>query len=301
MNGLTGKVAGVNVVAGNSGASGSSRVTIRGNTSITGNNQPLYIINGMPMDNSQLGQPNSRTPDWGDNASSLNADDIEEMTVLKGATAAALYGSRAKNGAIIITTKSGRGSKGLGVELNTNNTWENPLFLWDIQNQYGQGYGGVRPVDGEDAAKHSQNHWGERYDGKPTYQYDGVQRPYSYVKDQVLRDFYRTGFTSANNVSFTGGGDNGSFRLGISDMRNQGIVPNNKMRRNNISFGFNQNVTKKMTISANVDYVNENVDNRLILDTGQGSATNTILYVNSNMPTSALTGMPPTRTFHLTV
>jgi len=288
MNGLTGKVAGVNVVAGNSGASGSSRVTIRGNTSITGNNQPLYIINGMPMDNSQLGQPNSRTPDWGDNASSLNADDIEEMTVLKGATAAALYGSRAKNGAIIITTKSGRGSKGFGVEFNTNNTWEKPLFLWDIQNQYGQGYGGIRPVDGEDAAKHSQNHWGEKYDGQPTYQYDGVQRPYSYVKDQVLKDFYRNGFTSANNVSFTGGGDNGSFRLGVSDMRNQGIVPNNKMRRNNISFGFNQNVTKNVTINANVDYVNENVDNRLILDTGQGAPTNTILYVNSNMPTSAL-------------
>ncbi len=288
MNGLTGKVAGVNVVAGNSGASGSSRVTIRGNTSITGNNQPLYIINGMPMNNSQLGQPNGRTPDWGDNASSLNADDIEEMTVLKGATAAALYGSRAKNGAIIITTKSGRGSKGLGVEVNTNNTWEVPMFLWDIQNQYGQGYGGNRPVDGEDAAKHSQNHWGERYDGQPTYQYDGVQRPYSYVKDQVLKDFYRTGFTSANNVSFTGGNDNGSFRLGISDMRNQGIVPNNKMRRNNISFGFNQNVTKNLTISANIDYINENVDNRLILDTGQGAGTNTILYVNSNMPTSAL-------------
>lgn len=288
MNGLTGKVAGVNVVAGNSGASGSTRVTIRGNTSITGNNQPLYIINGMPMDNSQMGQPNSRTPDWGDNASSLNADDIEEMSVLKGATAAALYGSRAKNGAIIITTKSGRGSKGLGVEFNTNNTWEVPQFLWDIQNQYGQGYGGHRPIDGEDAAKHSQNHWGEKYDGAPTYQYDGVQRPYSYVKDQVLKDYYRNGFTSANNVSFTGGGDNGSFRLGISDMRNQGIVPNNKMRRNNISFGFNQTLAKNLTISANVDYINENVDNRLILDTGQGAGTNTILYVNSNMPTSAL-------------
>lgn len=288
MNGLVGKVAGVNVVAGNSGASGSSRVTIRGNTSITGNNQPLYIINGMPMDNSQFGQPNGRTPDWGDNVSSLNADDIEEMTVLKGATAAALYGSRAKNGAIIITTKSGRGSKGLGVEVNTNNTWEVPLFLWEIQDQYGQGYGGFRPVDGEDAAKHSQNHWGERYDGRMTYQYDGVQRPYSYVKDQVLKDFYRNGFTSSNNVSFTGGGDNGSFRLGISDMRNQGIVPNNSMRRNNISFGFNQTLGKNLTINANVDYVNEHVKNRLILDTGQGAATNTILYVNSNMPTSAL-------------
>lgn len=288
MNGLVGKVAGVNVVAGNSGASGSSRVTIRGNTSITQGNQPLYIINGVPMDNSQMGQANGISPDWGDNASSLNADDIEEMTVLKGATAAALYGSRAKNGAIIITTKSGRGSKGLGVEVNTNNTWDVPLFLWEIQDVYGQGYGGFRPVDAVDAGKHSQNHWGEKYDGAMTYQYDGQQRPYSYVKDQVLKDYYRTGFTSSNNVSFTGGGDNGSFRLGITDMRNQGIVPNNKMRRNNISLGLNQNITKKLTLNANVDYINENVDNRYILDTGQGSGPGTILYVNSNMPTSAL-------------
>lgn len=288
MNGLAGKVAGVNVVAGNSGAAGSSRVTIRGNTSITQGNQPLYIINGVPMDNSQMGQANGISPDWGDNASSLNADDIEEMTVLKGATAAALYGSRAKNGAIIITTKSGRGSKGLGVEVNTNNTWDVPLFLWDIQNVYGQGYGGIRPVDGLDAGKHSQNHWGEKYDGKMTYQYDGQQRPYSYVKDQVLKDYYRTGFTTSNNVSFTGGGDNGSFRLGITDMRNQGIVPNNKMRRNNISLGLNQNITKNLTLSANIDYINEDVDNRYILDSGQGSGPGTILYVNSNMPTSAL-------------
>lgn len=288
MNGLTGKVAGVNVVAGNSGPAGSSRVTIRGNTSITGNNQPLYIINGVPMDNSQLGQPNGTNPDWGDSASSLNADDIEEMTVLKGATAAALYGSRAKNGAIIITTKSGRGSKGLGVEINSNNTWEVPLFLWDLQNVYGQGYGGFRPIDGVDAGKHSQNHWGEKYDGAMTYQYDGVQRPYSYVKDQVLKDYYKTGFTSSNSVSFTGGGDNGSFRLGITDMRNQGIVPNNKMRRNNVSLGLNQNITKNLTLNANVDYINENVDNRYIFDTGQGSGPSTILYVNANMPTSAL-------------
>ncbi len=288
MNALTGKVAGVNVVPGANGASGSSRVTIRGNTSITGDNQPLYVINGMPMNHGQIGQPDGNKPDWGDGASSLNADDIEEISVLKGATAAALYGSRAKNGAIIITTKSGRGSRGLGVEVNSNNTWDAPMFLWEIQDQYGQGYGGARPVDPEDAGKHSQNHWGAKYDGALTYQYDGVQRPYSYVKDQVLKDYYRTGYTSSNNVSVTGGGDNGSFRLGVSDMRNQGIVPNNKMRRNNISFGFNQNITKKLTLSANVDYISENVDNRYVLASGQASGPGTILYVNSNMPTSAL-------------
>ncbi len=287
MNALTGKVAGVNVVAAGTGPAGSSRVTIRGNTSISGNNQPLYIINGMPMDNSQFGQAIGPQPDWGDNISSLNPDDIEELTVLKGATAAALYGSRAKNGAIVITTKSGRGSKGIGVEFNSNNTWEVPFYIWKLQDKYGQGYGGYRPQSQTDAANHSQNHWGEVYDNAPTVQYDGVSRPYTYVKKQVLDDFYSTGNTSTNNIAFTGGGDNGSFRVGFTNMRNTGIIPNAKMNRNNISLGINQKAAKNLNISANIDYVREDVDNRYLMG-GQGGASGVILWVNSNMPTSAL-------------
>lgn len=286
-NALTGMVAGVNVSGTGSGPGGSTRVTIRGNTSIAGDNQPLYIINGLPMDNTQFGTGGSERPDWGDNISSINSDDIDEITVLKGATAAALYGSRAKNGAIIITTKSGSKQKGIGIDFNSSAMVESPYYIWELQDEYGQGYGNQRPQSVQDAANHSQNHWGEPYDGVPTFQYDGVKRPYSYVKDQVLDDFYGNGHSLSNNVSFSGGGDNGTFRVGLSDYRNQGIISNSNMNRNNISLGINQNVTDKITIAAYADYITENVNNRYVLG-GKGGASSTILWLNSNMPTSAL-------------
>src|SRR5690554_1297449 len=286
-NSLTGLVAGVNVSGVGSGPGGSSRVTIRGNTSIAGDNQPLYIINGLPMDNTQFGIGEGENPDWGDNISSINPDDIQEITVLKGATAAALYGSRAKNGAIIITTKSGRSQKGLGIEFNSSLTTEVPYYLWELQDEYGQGYGNRRPASVQDAANHGQNHWGEPYDGVPTIQFDGVERPYSYVKDQVLDDFYSNGHSLHSNVSFSEGGDKGTFRVGLSDMRNQGIISNSNMNRNNISLGINQSVTDRITISAHADYITENVNNRYVIG-GRSNGAATILYVNSNMPTSSL-------------
>ena len=285
---LAGKVAGVNVSGSSAGPAGATRITIRGNTSIAKDNAPLFIINGIPMDNSKFGKSNGDNPDWGDNLSSINPDDIEDMTVLKGAAASALYGFRAKNGVIIITTKSGKGNKGVGIEFNTNNTWEIPFFLWEIQKEYGQGYNGVKPSGVGIAAAHGQNHWGAKYDGSMVVQLDGVERPYSYVKDQVLKDFYGVGHTSSNNVAFTGGGDKGNFRLSVTDMRNQGIVPNAKMRRDNISLSINQNATKNISISGNVDYINENVDNRYVLESNNANSVGTILFVNSNMPTSAL-------------
>jgi TonB-linked SusC/RagA family outer membrane protein len=287
-NALVGKVAGVNVTGVGTGPGGSSRVTIRGNTSISGDNQPLYIINGLPMDNTQFGSPRGANPDWGDNISSINPDDIEEITVLKGATAAALYGSRAKNGAIVITTKTGKGHEGIGVEYTTHNTLEVPYYIWNLQKEYGQGYGGVKPASQQDAANHSQNHWGAPYDNSMTVQLDGVERPYTYVKDQVLDDFYQAGFTSSNNLSFTGGSDNGSFRVGVTNMRNRGIIPNAGIKRNNISLGLSQKATKDLLITANVDYISEAVKNRYVLTGTQGSSGGTILFVNSNMPTSAL-------------
>lgn len=160
MNSLVGKVAGLDVSGASAGPFGSSRITIRGNTSIAGDNQPLYVINGIPMDNTKFGESANEAPNWGDNVSSLNGEDIQDITVLKGATAAALYGSRAKNGAIVITTKSGKGQTGFGVEFNSHNTFDVPHFIWQLQKEYGQGYGGFRPASKEDAANHGQNHWG---------------------------------------------------------------------------------------------------------------------------------------------
>ncbi|MCO5242212.1 MAG: SusC/RagA family TonB-linked outer membrane protein [Chitinophagaceae bacterium] len=285
---LRGKVAGVNVTAMNSGLGGSSRMTIRGNTSISGDNQPLYVVNGVPINNSGFDRQGDAEPDWGDNISSINADDIEEISVLKGATAAALYGSRAKNGAVIITTKSGKGRKGIGVTFNSSTTVQVPHFIWELQKEYGQGYGNVRPQDQSFAAGHGQNHWGERYDGVPTVQFDGEKRPYSYVKDQVLKDFYRNGLNTTNNVSFSSGGKNGSFRLGVTDTKSHGIIPNSKLSRDNISLGVNQKIVDRLTVNAYFDYINENVDDRPVTNGGRGGDVSTILWINSNMPTSAL-------------
>ena len=285
---LRGKVAGVNVTTMNSGLGGSTRMTIRGNTSISGDNQPLYVINGVPINNSGFNRNGDAEPDWGDNISSINPDDIEEVSVLKGAVAAALYGSRAKNGAVIITTKSGKGQRGIGVTVNSNTTVQVPHFMWELQKEYGQGYGNVRPQNQSFAAGHGQNHWGERYDGAPTIQFDGVKRPYSYVKDQVLKDFYRNGLTSTNNVSFSVSGKNGSFRLGLTDTKGKGIVPDESLKRDNISLGVSQKIVDNLTIDANIDFIKEDATGRPVTNGGRGGAVSTILWVNSNMPTSAL-------------
>lgn len=285
---LRGKVAGVNVTTANSGLGSSTRMTIRGNTSISGDNQPLYVVNGIPINNSGFDKLRDAEPDWGDNISSINPDDIEEISVLKGAVAAALYGSRAKNGAVIITTKSGKDQRGIGVTVNSNTTVLVPHFMWELQKEYGQGYGNKRPATQAFAAGHGQNHWGERYDGVPTVQLDGVERPYSYVKDQVLKDFYRNGINSSNNVAFSAGGKNGSFRLGLTDTRGTGIMPNEKLKRDNISLGVYQKIIDNLTVEANIEYIKEDGTNRPVTSTGRGGPVSTILWINSNMPTSSL-------------
>ncbi len=284
MNSLVGKVAGLNIGGNTSNPAGSARVTIRGNTSIVGNNQPLYIINGIPMDNSQFGQTGTAKPDWGDNISSLNAADIEEISVLKGATAAALYGSRAKNGAIIITTKSGGGRKGFGVELTTHNTWEKPYFIWDeiMQSEYGQGIGGFRPSTIEAARKYNQRHWGEKLDGKMTIQWDGVERPYSYKKDELMDDLYSTGFTTANTIAFTSSGSEGSFRLGFTEMKSDGIIQKFNMKRRNISLNTSRKILKNLEFNVSADYMNEGVRNRYFQD-GRGGLPQVALMVTNNM------------------
>ncbi|NLB27301.1 MAG: SusC/RagA family TonB-linked outer membrane protein, partial [Bacteroidales bacterium] len=286
MNSLVGKVAGLDIGGNISNPAGSTRVTIRGNTSISGDNQPLYVINGIPMDNSKFGESGEagKIPNWGDNVSSLNSEDIEEITVLKGATAAALYGSRAKNGAILITTKSGSGREGFGVEFTTHNTWEKPYFIWDeiLQREYGQGIGGFRPATIDNAAKYNQRHWGEKLDGKMTIQWDGVERPYSYKKDELLDDLYSTGFTTSNTIAFTSGGSDGSFRLGFSEMRSDGIIQNFNMKRRNISLNTNRKILKNLEFSVSADYINEGVKNRYFRNT-QGGLPQVALMITNNM------------------
>lgn len=158
---LAGRVAGVNVTGGSNSIGGSSRVVIRGETSLAGNNQPLFVVDGIPINN-QVSAVNQsgQTIDYGNAAAEINPDDIESISILKGPNAAALYGSRAANGVILITTKSGKGTKGVGISVNSVTSFENPLLLPDYQNEYGQGRGGVYNIgDGGRS-------WGPPLDGR---------------------------------------------------------------------------------------------------------------------------------------
>src|SRR6202012_3847477 len=173
-NALTGQVAGVSVAGVATGPSGSSRVVIRGNASLSGNNQPLYVIDGIPYDNTQQGAPGMYGGvDYGDGLSNINPDDIESIQVLKGVAASALYGYRGGNGAILITTKSGARSKGVGVQVNNNFTVNSVHNLTDFQYQYGQGVLGAKPTTALAAQNSEYYSWGAPMDGSQAVNFLG--------------------------------------------------------------------------------------------------------------------------------
>jgi len=265
-NSLQGKIAGVNVTAPTGGPGGTSKIRIRGQSSFKGDNSPLIIVNGIPINNSNFssrqGDADGTTnrsgsaADGGDGLQSINQDDIETMTVLKGATAAALYGFRAKDGAIVITTKAGRLNSGIGVEINSNTTADRALDYTDFQYEYGQGENGKRPTTVGEAQTSGVFSFGEKIDGKPTYQFDGVQRPYLASKNRI-RDFYRTGVTSTNTVALSGGSEKGGFRLSFSNTDAKGIIPNSDFHKKILNLGLNYAFTPKFTVGLNANYSNE--------------------------------------------
>ena len=291
-NSLAGKVAGVNVSNIASGPAGSSRVIIRGNVSLTGNNQPLYVVDGIPIDNSGFGQAGMwGGSDEGDGTSSINPDDIEDMTVLKGANAAALYGSRASNGVILITTKSGKARKGLGIDFNSNFVFEDIFDLFDLQTQYGQGNQGRAPATGLEAFNASTSAWGARLDGSLVPQFDGVERPYSYVGDNFDR-FYRTGTTWTNSIGFSGGSETQTFRLNFSRLDNQSIIPNAGYERHNVSLSYNGTYADRLTVTSKILYSNENAQNRPRVSDSPGSAAQGLLRLPPNYNVDDLRGDP---------
>jgi len=264
-NSLEGKVAGVNVSSLASGPGGSSRVVIRGSGSIAGNNQPLYVVNGMPIDN--VGSTPTTTnsggmnTDNGDGISGINPDDIESISVLKGGTASALYGSRASNGVILITTKKGAAQKGVGVEYNSTFTAETPELLPDWQYQYGEGKFGTPVTNQQDAISYGRLSYGGKLDGSSVIQFDGVSRPYIAQKNNI-KNFYNTGKTFTNTVAFTGGSDALNFRFSVSDLNNKGIVPNNSLDKKISNLSVNAKLSKNLSIEAVAQYNVEDNFNR---------------------------------------
>lgn len=282
---LAGKVAGLNVSPASSGPAGSNRIVLRGNTSIdkSRNNQPLIVVDGIPINNDNLGSANEYGgQDAGDGFSSINPDDIATMSVLKGGTAAALYGSRASNGVILITTKSGSARKGVGVEFSSNIVLDKPIVnTLDWQYDYGMGLNGVKPTTITEARSAGLFSWGARLDGSPVIQYDGVSRPYSAVKDN-FKHFYKSGYTFTNSIAFSGGNEKVNYRFGATDLKNEAMIPNSGLRRDNLSLNVNAWLGRKLFLTVNSKYSRERVDNRPRVSDSPGNA-NYSLYM---LPTS---------------
>jgi TonB-linked SusC/RagA family outer membrane protein len=290
-NSLVGKVAGVNVSAPAAGAAGSSRVVIRGNTSISSDNQPLYVVNGIPIDNSNLGSAGQWGGfDAGDGISSLNPDDIESMNVLKGATAAALYGSRAKNGVILITTKRGSGGgKGIGVEFNSNLVFENIRNYLDPQQQYGQGLRGNKPSSADAARTAGLNSWGAKLDGSSVMQFDGVSRPYS-AQTTNLNDYYKTGMTFTNTLSLGGGNENINYRISLSDLSNSSVYQNTTLDRKIFNASTSFKLNESISGDASIIYTTEKSSNRPGQSDAPGNGNFAITFLPTSLNASSLLG-----------
>ncbi len=287
VNSLSGKVSGVQITQSNT-MGGSANVLIRGYKSLMNNNQALFVVDGVPIDNS-ITNTSSQVDggggyDYGNAASDINPDDIESMSVLKGAAATALYGSRAANGVIMITTKKGSIRKGIGVTVTSGVTFSkvDKNTLPKIQKEYGGGYGQYyedpsgyffyADLDGdgnddlivptaEDAS------WGAKFDPnlsvidwvglEPTDTKNYLRKvPYIAAKHDI-RDFFETGVKQNYNVAFDGGNEDGTFRLSYTNLGETGILPNSSLKKNTINFAGSYNLSEKLSVDANVSYVND--------------------------------------------
>lgn len=293
LDNLAGKVAGVTVISGSSGVGSSSKINIRGESSFT-NTNPLFVVDGIPINNNTVVNTTNDDAngfmevDFGNGAMEVNQDDIESVTVLKGGTAAALYGARASNGAIIIKTKTGAKSKGIGVSFNSTSFVETPFQLPQFQNTYGLGNSGKYAYkDGlgggiNDNITYS---YGPRLDaGLNIAQYDS---PVTLPNGQVVRagdvaihggaritptpfvayphnlsDFYGTGSTLINNLAFTAGNDKYNARLSLTNLDSKSYIPGVDLKRKTISTAFNFNPTDKLKITSNINYINSSSKNR---------------------------------------
>ncbi|MEO8414028.1 MAG: SusC/RagA family TonB-linked outer membrane protein [Ginsengibacter sp.] len=287
VNGLEGKVAGVNVSNVATGPGGSANVVIRGVSDITGSNQPLYVIDGIPMQNNTYRQTDIGGgyggADGGDGTININPDDIETISVLKGAAATALYGYRGSKGVILITTKSGKNAKGSGVEFNSNYVVENVIDNTNWQNTYGQGNDGIKPVDGSDAFETGLSSWGAKLDGSMVYQFDGVQRPYAAVSGNIGR-FYKNGGAATNTLSFNKNlGDEGSIRFSASDLDNKSIIPNAGFQQQSFSLSVNYKLDKHLDLQLKGQYIGAYTHNRPSVSDAPGSVNFATLFLSPNV------------------
>lgn len=292
VNALQGKVAGVNVSSLGTGPGGTSKIRIRGQSSLGGGSTPLVVINGVPVDR---GNFNGSTvgvagggvfADGGDSFSSINPDDIESMTILKGAPAAALYGARAKDGVIMITTKTRSRTKGVGVSYNFNYTSESPLDFTDYQNEYGQGENGVRPTTPNPTS--GQWSFGERIQPGMTHTLFNTAGIAYVAQGSRIKEFYRNGQNMSHTVTLQSSGEKGGLHLSLNNTENKGVVPNNKFTRRILNLGYSYNLSDKLMLSGNVNYSWEHNRNPPNIGNQDNTIPTAIMAMANTMPLKVL-------------
>jgi TonB-linked SusC/RagA family outer membrane protein len=295
---LSGKVAGLNLVRSNSGPAGSNKIILRGENNLTGDNEALIVVDGVVINQgsgrrtsvggeSAYGTSSDNMPaDYGSNINDINPEDIETVSVLKGPGAAALYGQRGANGAIVITTKSGSSKrKGLGITFNSNSSMEAVNRWPDLQYEYGQGTAGSNYYSfgaGPDGPSTSgtSSAYGPKYDGQLFYQLDPVTQaqntvrtPWVPYKNQI-REFFQVGTTFTNSISVDGGSDNTSARFSATNVKNKWITPNTGYDRSSLALSVNSKINDKLTISSKINYNNRSSDNL----PGAGYGNQSLMY-----------------------
>jgi TonB-linked SusC/RagA family outer membrane protein len=290
---LAGKVAGLNLVKSGGGPAGSNRIILRGENSLSGDNDALIVVDGVVLGGSNRATGTGSTAylqsespvDFGTSLNDINPEDIESVTVLKGPAATALYGARGGNGAVIITTKSGKSKKGIGVTFNSNSAFEQISRWPDYQYEYGQGTAGENyysfgnTADGP-STRSTSSAWGPRFDGQSFYQYDpatnagGTERTPWVAQPDNRKGFFQTGRTFTNTLVLDGGTERTTMRLSLTNLQNRWIIPNTGYDRNTIALSASQKITDNLRVSTKVNYTNRYSDN--LPSTGYNNQT--IMY-----------------------
>ena len=266
---LSGKVAGLQMNTASTGLGGSTKITIRGNSSLTDNNQPLWIVDGVPFsDNNTSNASAYGGYDRGGTSLDINPDDIESISVLKGPNAAALYGSRAGNGVILVTTKKGANKSGFGVSYNGNFTWSSVSQAIKMQNRFGQGRNGAvnykRNASGDIEGLNGELSFGPELDGHEEYNWYGTKSPYQYTGDK-LRDYFKTGFSQFHTVALGNNSEKGHYRLSIGYNDNKGLFKNETLDKLSIDLNAGTVVNKYLSLDGKISLSHMKACNRPLL------------------------------------
>ena len=266
---LSGKVAGLQMNTASTGLGGSTKITIRGNSSLTDNNQPLWIVDGVPFsDNNTSNASAYGGYDRGGTSLDINPDDIESISVLKGPNAAALYGSRAGNGVILVTTKKGANKSGFGVSYNGNFTWSSVSQAIKMQNRFGQGSNGAvnykRNASGDIEGLNGELSFGPELDGHEEYNWYGTKSPYQYTGDK-LRDYFKTGFSQFHTIALGNNSEKGHYRLSIGYNDNKGLFKNETLDKLSIDLNAGTVVNKYLSLDGKISLSHMKACNRPLL------------------------------------